>query len=78
MQIRFVMFYLQNYCKMSDKSKLLEKKQYGDNVTVAKMLNTTPLNVAQLMRRPHAKRHEAAFDALAKVIEARDKLLTNK
>lgn len=63
---------------MSDKSKLLEKKQYGDNVTIAKMLNTTSLNVSQLMRRPNAKRHQAAIEALAKVIEARDKLLTNK
>lgn len=63
---------------MSDKSKLFEKKRYGDNVTVAKMLSTTPLNVAQLIRRPSAKRHQDAINALAKVIAARDRLTGSK
>jgi predicted transcriptional regulator len=61
---------------MSDKSKLLEKKQYGDNVTIAKMLGTSPPNVAQLIRRTNAKRHIEAIDALEKVIESRDKLIS--
>jgi len=60
---------------MIDKSKLFLKKRYGDINTVAKILDTTPGNVAQLIRRPTAKRHLEAIDALSKVIESRDKLI---
>jgi hypothetical protein len=49
---------------MIDKSKLFLKKRYGDINTVAKILDTTPGNVAQLIRRPTAKRHLEAIDAL--------------
>lgn len=63
---------------MSDKSKLFEKKQHGDSVTIARMMGTTPMNVYKLLKRTNAKRHLEAVNALEKIIEARDKLLTNK
>lgn len=62
---------------MNDKSKLLAKKQYGDISVVARMLNTTPSNVMQMLRRETSKRHNEAVEALTKVIEARDKLIKN-
>ncbi len=66
----------QKYDNMSDKNKLFSKKFYGDISVVAKMLDTTPANVRQLLMREGAKRHGDAVDALAKVIDARDRLLS--
>lgn len=60
---------------MIDKSKLLAKKHYGDISVVARMLNTTPSNVMQMLRRETSKRHDEAVEALSKVIEARDRLI---
>lgn len=62
---------------MSDKSKLFAKKQIGDNVTIAKMINTTPSNVAQILRRPNAKRYQAVIEALGKIIASREKLINS-
>jgi hypothetical protein len=63
---------------MNDKNKLISEKNYGDNNIVAKMLGTTPGNVRQLLRRPSAKRHNQAVQALNKVIQARQDLLTQE
>jgi predicted transcriptional regulator len=71
----FVTLLLQNYGEMDDKSKIIAKKKYGDRNTLAEMLGTTPGNVSQIIRRPGAKRHKEALDALSKLIEARDKLI---
>ncbi len=60
---------------MSDKNKLLSKKHYGDISIVAKMLDTTPNNVNQMLRRETSTRHIEAVEALRKVIEFRDQLL---
>jgi DNA-directed RNA polymerase specialized sigma subunit len=66
---------LQNYGEMDDKSKIIAKKMYGDRKTIAEMMGTTPGNVSQIIRRPGAKRHKEALDALSKLIAARDKLI---
>jgi hypothetical protein len=63
---------------MIDKNKLISKKMYGDISVVARMLDTTPANVRQLLEREGAKRHIEAVDALSKVIDARDRLLSSK
>lgn len=60
---------------MIDKNKLIDEKKYGDLVIVAKMLRTTEGNVRQLINRPNAKRHNQAIEALAEVIEARERLI---
>jgi hypothetical protein len=63
---------------MNDKSKLFLQKQYGDLVTVARLMDTTPNNAAQLLRRTNAKRHQEALEALGKIIETRENLITHK
>lgn len=60
---------------MTDKCKLLSKKHYGDISIVARMLDTTPANVQQMLKRETSKRHKDAVEALQKVIESRDELL---
>lgn len=63
---------------MSDKSKLFAKKERGDNITVAKMMGTTNMNVYWLLKRTNAKRHLEAIDALRRVIETRENLINQK
>lgn len=60
---------------MNDISKLLRRKQTGDIKVVAKILNTSPENVHNLLRRLKAKRHNLAVDTLQKVIESREELI---
>jgi len=45
---------------MTDKSKLLSKKHYGDISVVAKMLDTTPGNVQAMLKRESSRRHKEA------------------
>lgn len=60
---------------MIDKNKLIDKKQYGDLVIVAKMLKVTEGNARQLINREGAKRHPEAIAALSEIIESRERLI---
>ena len=58
-----------------DTKQILEKKQYGDIKSVAEILNVNYPNVQIILRRPNSKLHTKAVNALAKIIEAREKII---
>jgi hypothetical protein len=53
-------------------SELLKKKKVGDIPEVAKMMGVSKGNADVILRRPRAKRHKEAMDALSLIIEARE------
>ena len=54
---------------------ILAKKEIGDINTVAKILGVTHPNADRILKRPNAKLHARAIDALKKIIDAREKLI---
>lgn len=59
-------------------AEIKEKKRNGDLVTAAVIVGITPANIRQALQRENSKHHEAACDALGKVITTREQLLTSK
>jgi len=62
----------------SDKNKLFDKKKYGDLATLAQLLNTTPQNANNILKREKSKRHSEAIALLEKIINTREMLLNNQ
>ncbi|WP_026473972.1 hypothetical protein [Alkaliflexus imshenetskii] len=58
-----------------DENQLLNKKKYGDIRVVAEMIGETHSNTDRILRRPGARKHKKAIEALRKIIEAREELL---
>lgn len=64
-----------------DLTELAKKIQKGDFVTLAKMLGTTPEAAQMRYHRPvntkrHSAKNEEAKQLMAKIIEARERLIT--
>lgn len=60
-----------------EKSKLFERKISGDLKLIAQMMGITQRYAFELLRRPTAKRHQEAVNALEKIIESRKLLITD-
>lgn len=61
---------------MNDISKFILKKRIGDIPLVAQMIGETSGYTAKLLQRPGAKKHQKAVDALAKIIEVRENIIS--
>jgi hypothetical protein len=59
----------------NEKNKLFERKISGDLKLIAQMMNITNQYAYEILRRPKAKRHPEALEALRKIIETRESLL---
>lgn len=57
------------------REEILLKKREGDWVTVGKMLNCTSDCARFRFRRPNSKHYPAVFNAIVKVIEAREQII---
>lgn len=60
---------------MNDITKLIAKKRVGDIIDVAHIIGESADYTNKLLRRPGAKKHQKAVDALVKVIAAREALI---
>lgn len=65
----------QSYGMKNEKNKLFEQKISGDLKLIAQMMGITQRYAFELLRRPTAKRHNEAVEALKKIIETRESLL---
>ncbi|MDA3865619.1 MAG: hypothetical protein PF489_02590 [Salinivirgaceae bacterium] len=59
---------------MNSTQILFERRKTGDISTVAEMLGENYHNTWKILNRPNSKKHNAAIEALRKVIEARELL----
>jgi hypothetical protein len=57
-------------------AEALNRKIDGDLILVAKMCGITRANASVITRRPKSKKHQQVMDALIKVIESREVLLS--
>jgi hypothetical protein len=65
----------QSYGMENKKNKLFDQKISGDLKLIAQMMGITQRYAFELLKRPNAKRHQEAINALRKIIETRDSLL---
>jgi hypothetical protein len=63
---------------MTESEELKNKMNCGDWIIVANMLNISPKNARMSFSRPSSKRFADIVSAIEKVVENREKLLTNK
>jgi hypothetical protein len=63
---------------MTKSEELKNKMIIGDWIVVANMLNISPKNARMSFSRPRSKRFADVLSAIEKVVENRDKLLTDK
>lgn len=59
----------------NEKNKLFDQKISGDLKLIAQMMGITQRYAFELLRRPTAKRHQEAVNALEKIIESRKMLI---
>lgn len=66
---------------MLSEKQILNKRQYGDNNLVARMLTketgryVSPGYVTQILKRPTSKLYPLTINALKQVVESREQLL---
>jgi hypothetical protein len=63
---------------MTKSEELQNKMRSGDWIVVANMLNISPKNARMSFSRPGSKRFADIVSAIERVVENREKLLTNK
>jgi len=59
-----------------DEKQILAKKQTGDTKLVAEMIGVSYFNADVILKRPKSKRYAKAIEALRKIIENREMLLS--
>jgi hypothetical protein len=59
-----------------DEKQIIAKKQIGDLKTVCNIMDLSIANVSVILKRPTSKRYPEVVAVLAKVIEARERAVS--